>query len=241
MGVVMQEIIRQLIEIQSYDNRIAELEKFLSNVPEYLVAAENKKNEIELKYSDLSQNLEKTKEEKLELEAAYEERKAFLEKAQKKLSTVKNNKEYEAVLKELDQLKKNINDDEMKLVTLTENFEKLTQEYSGAEEEINKYVNDYEEKSKQKIEDDSKMQKEYDELKIKRADLASKIKKSIFSKYEKIRNARSNLAIVRVTDEVCSGCYMKIPPQLYVDVKKNNDLLQCPNCQRFLYYKEEES
>ena len=64
------------------------------------------------------------------------------------------------------------------------------------------------------------------------------IKKSILSKYEVLRSARNNLAIVQVEDEICKGCYMKIPPQLYVEVKKDRDIKQCPNCQRFLHYKK---
>lgn len=237
---MMQEVISQLIEIQIVDNRLAELKSSLLNVPDYLVKAEDKEKEIELKYAELSTSLESTKTEKLELEAAYEERKNFLTKAQAKLSTVKNNKEYEAVLKELDQLKKNINDDELKLVTLSDTFDSLTDEYSTANNEIDSTKTDLLEKSKKKTEDDTAMQKEFEILKTTREELSAAIKKSVLSKYERVRAARSNLAIVRVANEVCSGCYMKIPPQLYVDVKKIDKLYQCPNCQRFLYFKEED-
>lgn len=236
----MQEVISQLIDIQKVDNRIADLESALSNVPDYLSMAEEKKQQVELKYSDLSTNLNTTKSEKLELETAYEERKAFLTKAQDKLSTVKNNKEYEAVLKELDQLKKNIGEDELRLVELTESLDALEAEYGDANTEISSAADDFDDKSKKKVEDDAAMQKEFEDLIEERKELAATIKKSVLSKYERVRTARSNLAIVRVADEVCSGCYMKIPPQLYVNVKKLNDLHQCPNCQRFLYYKDED-
>ena len=37
--------------------------------------------------------------------------------------------------------------------------------------------------------------------------------------------------------EACSGCYMSIPPQVFVNVKKNESVITCPNCGRILYYK----
>ena len=236
----MEELISKLIELQKVDNRLAELNAALSNIPEYLKKAKDFAESTESKYSELKENLEKVRAEKEELEKGYAERKQLLEKAQGKLSTVKNNKEYEAVLKELDLLKKQISDDEERLVILTEEFEKLSNEYSKADEEIKSANDSYKEKVEQKESDDSNMQKEEDELKVKRDEIASGIKKSVLSKYERVRKARHNLAIVRVFNEVCSGCNMKIPPQLYVEVKKNNDLYQCPNCQRYLYYRDED-
>ena len=45
------------------------------------------------------------------------------------------------------------------------------------------------------------------------------------------------MALAEARGEACSGCYMSIPPQVFVNVKKNENIITCPNCGRILYYK----
>jgi predicted nucleic acid-binding Zn-ribbon protein len=45
------------------------------------------------------------------------------------------------------------------------------------------------------------------------------------------------IAVTEVKGEVCQGCNMNIPPQLYVEIKSNEEIIQCPQCHRILYYK----
>ena len=49
---------------------------------------------------------------------------------------------------------------------------------------------------------------------------------------------RAGVVVVEARGESCSGCFMSIPPQIFVNVKKNAEIITCPNCQRILYYKE---
>jgi len=44
--------------------------------------------------------------------------------------------------------------------------------------------------------------------------------------------------VVEARGESCSGCFMSIPPQIFVNVKKNTEIITCPNCHRILYFKE---
>ena len=163
----------------------------------------------------------------------------MLAHAQKKLTSVQNNKEYEAALKELDSLRKTVLDLETTASGAKERIAVLDAVISekdietAAKEEFYKT-----EKSEKELENKSLFD-ELAALKKKREDFVATIKKSNLSKYERIRTARNNLAVVQVVNEVCTGCNMKIPPQMAVEVKKEKELLQCPYCQRFLYHKEE--
>ena len=87
-----------------------------------------------------------------------------------------------------------------------------------------------------KADEDKEMHDELAKLMQQRENYASKIKKSTYMKYERVRAHRHNIGIASVKDEVCNGCYMHIPPQLYVEVKKDLDVHTCPHCQRILYY-----
>jgi len=233
--------LENLLILQKIDNKIYDIENFLSVTPENIRKLQDEFGKKNQELKELSEKLTEAKSEKLQIEKGYEEKKNLLMNAQRKLSSVKNNKEYEAVLKELDTLKKELNNAEYRMLELTDTIEDLTKRIKNLEDEYNKTKEDLEEHKNTKEEMDRDKIAELEKLKKQRDEAVKKIKRQLLGKYETIRKARKNLAIVRVENEVCTGCYMKIPPQLYVEVKKNTAIHQCPICQRFLYYTEEEN
>jgi len=236
----MMDQLEKLIELQRIDNRIFEINKILNNVPDYILEIQDEYDTTNKRFSDLKLEIEKKSKELGEIKAGFEKKKNLLDNSHKKLSTVKNTKEYEAVLKELDILKKELYDLELKQLELNEELSNLEKEFKDIESKKLALDEKFSELQKRRDGENEKITEELKELQKVREEIGSGIKKQFLSKYETIRKARNNLAIVRVEDEVCSGCYMKIPPQLYVEVKKNISILQCPNCQRFLYYRDGE-
>jgi len=236
----MLEPISKLIEIQRLDNLIADAESRLAGVPDYLAEAQKDLAEAQEEFDVFNSKYSKDLAEKNEIETKYEENKALLEKAQKKLPEVKNNKEYEAVLKEMDVLKKNVNEAEEKLVVLTESVDKFKSENDAVIKKLEDAKKACEEAKAKMDEENSELTSELAENKEARKEAIVGVKKSLLAKYDRVRNARNNLAVVRIEDETCTGCYIKVPPQLYVEVVKDKEMLQCPNCQRFLYYKHED-
>ena len=237
-GGIMSDIVEKLLDLQSIDIKIVELEKFISSDDNELANARKEYDDFMNKIVTIKKEVDDLHKNVVELKNNYEETKKIYDNAQKKLSSVKNSKEYEAVLKELDLLKKEVDEKELKFLELDEQLNRKRAEEKKLEEERNNIMENYQENLNRKKKDDQKYRDELEELKKKREQLAATIKKSILSKYEVLRSARNNIAIVQVEDEICKGCYMKIPPQLYVEVKKDRDIKQCPNCQRFLYYKK---
>ncbi len=235
----MLDSVEKLIELQKIDNRIADLESFINDVPDELKNLKKDKELLEKQYEELDVRLKSLKEEKNAIEKSTAEKSSLLENAQKKLTTVKNNKEYEAVLKELDTLKKEIYEEELKALELDDEIKKNEDEFQTCKEKKKDVDIQYTDMVSKREKDNVSNKKELEKLIQERKKAVAGIKKQILSKYEMIRKARNNLAIVRVENETCTGCYMKIPPQLYVEVKKEHSLHQCPNCQRFLYFKEE--
>lgn len=237
----MLEAISQLIEIQRLDNLIADAEERLAGVPEYLAKAKAELEEAQTGFDSFKEKYDKDLNAKNEVQTAYEENKSQLEKAQAKLPEVKNNKEYEAVLKEMDVLKKNVNEAEYRLLELNESVDKYKAEDEGVTKKLEDAKAAYESGVAQRDEENSELTSELAANKEAREEAAKDVKKSLLAKYDRVRKARNNLAVVRVDNETCTGCYIKVPPQLYVEVVKDKELLQCPNCQRFMYFRSEEA
>ncbi len=217
----MQEILEQLIELQKIDSKIASIEG-VKNTPSQIKAVQEKYEKAITGYDSIKAALDENKKTYLVLEADLNEKKSNLLNSQTKLSSVQNTKEYESVIRELDTLKKSVAEDEAKLKEMMN----LDFKY---ESELSKMV-----ELKESLE--KEMHDELAKLMQQRENYASKIKKSTYMKYERVRAHRHNIGIASVKDEVCNGCYMHIPPQLYVEVKKDLDVHTCPHCQRILYY-----
>ena len=71
-----------------------------------------------------------------------------------------------------------------------------------------------------------------------RATLTQQVEPSILGKYERILANKDGLAMVRVEDEACQGCYMNVPPQVINEIKMAKGLVVCGNCSRILYIEE---
>ncbi len=232
---MIRETIEQFNRLQELDTRIYEVETLLAGIPEMLrekrmayEALSDEKKSLEASYNE-------SKTEMLKIEADSEEHKKMLVNAQKKLTSVHNNKEYEAALKELDVLKKSIADADSKMKTLSAATEELQKAIAEKAEACTQSESAYLKEKEEKEGENKELFGELAHLKADRDAFAATMKKSLISKYERVRAARHNLAIVPINGETCTGCYMKIPPQLAVEVKKEKELLQCPYCQRFLY------
>jgi predicted nucleic acid-binding Zn-ribbon protein len=232
---MVREEIEQLIKLQAMDTRLYTAECKLAKVPEALKIVKQEYERLNSEKESAVERFAVLKSEYTDAKISLEEKREMKEAAQKKLLSVQNNKEYEAALKEMDNLKKDVANLEKQTAQEAEEMKRLETviaETTTAGEEKESIYNMM--KTEREVENKSL----YDEiaaLKKEREEFAATIKKSVLSRYDRVRKARNNLAIVPIHMETCSGCNMKVPPQFAVEIKKERELLQCPHCQRFLY------
>lgn len=235
----MQETLSQLIDLQKMDKRIAELQAVITNTPLQIKTIEEKIAKGLKGKESITNELEENKKKYAELERELNEKKELLSSSQKKLTSVQNNKEYESVLRELDTLKKNISDGDVQLKEMMNSNFKYESELSTINDLLCDLDKQMKELSHDKVDEDKEMREELGVLLKKREAFAETMKKSTIIKYDRVRSHRNNIGVASVKDEICNGCYMHIPPQLYVDVKKDKAIYSCPHCQRILYYEQE--
>ncbi|MDD2901459.1 MAG: C4-type zinc ribbon domain-containing protein [Syntrophales bacterium] len=94
-------------------------------------------------------------------------------------------------------------------------------------------------RSKEVEEQVAKLQKELAVLEKQRQELRKGVPAQLLKRYEFIRQRRNGTAISPVSDGVCFGCHMNILPQQFIDLQKGVEIIQCPHCQRILYWQEE--
>ena len=82
----------------------------------------------------------------------------------------------------------------------------------------------------------SKIEDKLGRLKSRRTALTSQIEASILASYERIRRRGGGLAFVAVRERRCTACKMVVPHQIYVHLRKGDDIPACESCGRLLYW-----
>jgi predicted nucleic acid-binding Zn-ribbon protein len=161
-----------------------------------------------------------------------------VEKLKARTSEIKTNKEYQALLKEIEAAEQENKAIEDEILVLMEQIDVAAASITAAE----KKARDDEETivAEQKEHEAAfvKLEEELKESERQRQETAARIDPMVLAQYQKLLASKAGIAIAEARGESCSGCYMSIPPQVFVNVKKNSSIITCPHCGRILYYKE---
>ncbi|MFP4070624.1 MAG: zinc ribbon domain-containing protein [Desulfovibrionales bacterium] len=230
--------IEQLVVLQGVDNEIIGLEETLHHAPQKLKDLEDKLEEVQSRRDLLKEKVDALKKQKSKLEKDMEEDDHRIKKSKNKLMMVENTKEYHAMLREMDNLEKMNRMREEERTTLVEELTNQEQELAEAQQESSSIEEEI--KSKRSALDDQvgEAQKRLDTLAKKRKQAGKMVPAPIMGRYDFIRSRISNPVIVSVSEGVCNGCHISIPPQSYIELQKGQQILSCPNCQRLIYWSE---
>jgi len=161
-------------------------------------------------------------------------------KSNENLRMVKTNKEYQVMLREVDDNRKRKDSLETELLEYLEDVEQIETIVQESETEYTS-LKDKVETEQQRIEEQSSDDKEMLEVYLsKQNEIGKTLDLSLMNRFLKISKMNQGLAVVQVQNEVCLGCYMNIPPQLFIEVQRGTSLISCPQCSRILYYDESE-
>ncbi len=233
----MEQDIDKLLKLQEIDLEIDRLEKLLKKIPEEIEKLKKEKEELLFRFEKINNDIKhaeaRKKEKELDIQT-YQDRILKIEEA---LNRVKTNEEYKSLLREKAQLEETIMEIEDEILNIMEEIEELKEEKKKLEKTIEEEKRKIEEKIKEKENLLKEVQEKLEQLRKEREKLQNEISPQSLSKYELIKKKRGSKVIAIVEDDTCSGCYMIIPPKVYSSLVKGEQLLTCPHCGRFLYYK----
>jgi predicted nucleic acid-binding Zn-ribbon protein len=234
----MDEQLNLLIQLQEIDGKLRALVDQKKRLPEILAEFERRRAANQANLDEVKDNLQIAQKNKRDRDQDLEIEVQKVEKLKAHTSGIKNNKEYQALLKEIEaaeQANKVIEDD---ILSLMEKIDAasasivVAEKHSRAEEEALQA-------EQQKIESEfTKTEEDLKSIEQSRQDFVTRIEPMVYARYQKLIGTKAGIAITEVRGESCSGCYMSIPPQVFVNVKKNENIITCPNCGRILYFKD---
>ncbi|HZW39983.1 MAG TPA: C4-type zinc ribbon domain-containing protein [Ignavibacteriaceae bacterium] len=223
-----------LYELQIIDDQLDELEELRGDLPGAVEELQSKinslKTELTEKEEQKNESIEKRKENEEEIEKLRNSQKKF--KAQ--LYQVRNNKEYDALTKEIDHSEETIAKLEAENVTLEDSSKKLVIEVEELQPTLNE-LNDYLKVKEADLREIVKAnEKEENKLREKRKAIEEQVKKPDLNAYTRIRKAKKGKAVVTIKRSACSGCHNIVPSQRQLEIRRNNKLFFCEYCGRIL-------
>ncbi len=234
----MQEEILKLIELQKIDLKILKIEKAMNDIPKSLQKAQKDKEQIQKKLEELSYLLEEKKKQKDLFEEELKQEYQRLKSIQSRLIQIRGTREYQLLLREIDEIKKTNKQKEDEILNLMEEIEKLEEEKKKLIEKLNEMEAIFNEE-KQKFEAFcAELSNNKTELLKKRESIAQDIPSNLLKKYEILKEKKGGIGIAPVDNYICEGCHMAIPPQLYNEIQKDNRYYECPHCKRLIFYKK---
>lgn len=232
------EQIRQLIDLQKVDDLIYVVQKELAAAPQEIEQLRAAYAETSTKREKLIEKVEHLKEQNKRINLEIEDETNRLRRSKSKLMQVANAREYQAMSKEMDNLEKNNYSREKERNTLQEELnlqEAALQEVNSHWETTGAALKVHEEGLEART---SAATAELNKLEKQRSGVGSIIPRPVLDRYEFIRRRLAHPVIVSVHDGVCSGCRITIPPQDFIELQSGHKILNCPNCQRLVFWSE---
>jgi hypothetical protein len=235
---LLPELIK-LIDVQEIDKVIMEVTHGLERLPEELKAGEAALEELKAAHAARVQELAELQAQHRDTELEMAEMEEGIKTSRQRLMEIKSNIEYKAMLKEIAFKEDQRDQRETRILE----FLDLMETQKGFIAEFNQQIEEREAalaEERQKVAALVKtLQQELAELEEKRKKLRKGVPAALMKRYEFIRQRRNGSAITPVQEGVCLGCHMNILPQQFMDLQKGVEILQCPHCQRILYWLEE--
>lgn len=237
----MKEQIRLLVELQKTDSSIIRQKRIKASIPQKALSAEQPLRDAQASYDRQKLKYDAAEKKKKEKERLLEDTNDRIRKQKARSAEIKTNKEYQAHQKEIESAERERIAIEDEILVLMESVDAALTGLKAEEEKIKAEKEKYEEFKKRLDEDAGIAEKDMAGQMDKRTAAVKEIDRELYNLYFKILTAKGDSAIVEAKDEICQGCHMNMPPQLFVEIKKCEKVIQCPQCNRILYWAAEDA
>ena len=234
----MYNRLKIIYQLQIIDDQLDELEELRGDLPKTVEDLEQKINS----FKEDIKNMEKEQKESLKTRIKNEKEAEKLAENQKRFKSqlyqVRNNKEYDALTKEIDHTENQIKNLSTENDALADKSKNITERI----EEMKPILDELKDELKAKKADLKEIikanEKEETILQSERKSIENEIKKPDLSAYMRIRKAKKGKAVATIKRSACSGCHNIVPSQRQLEIRQYNRLFYCEYCVRILVSSE---
>ncbi len=233
----MDSMLERLHDLQGLDSRIAGLDQKRQAIPGRIQAIHDAdaqgKSALEAQRGKLAAVRKELRTRQKDLEQNASEK----AKRDAKLYEVKTNKEYSAVLAEIEGLKVEKGRIEEEILGHMDSEERLAREIAEGEKRLAPQSEEFKTQEAAAVEEQRALEADLAVVKAERDSLARDIPRDLLTQYTRLLKGRGGLAVAVVgSNGICTGCRLSLTPQRFNELRQSSQILTCEGCGRILYY-----
>jgi len=228
-----------LYTLQQNDSKIDRIKIVRGELPLEVEDLEDDVAGLETRIDNYIHEIELLEKQVADKHLAIKESQGLIKRYEEQQNNVRNNREYDALTKEIEFQSLEIQLAEKRIREFTAQLTMSKEEIENAQHELSDRKNDLEAKRSELTDIVAETELEEKELNNKSEQQQRMIEERLLIAYKRIRkNARNGLAVVPVERDACGGCFSYIPPQRQLDIKLHKKIIVCEFCGRILVDKE---
>lgn len=232
----MRDQFQLLLALQQVDDRLRALALEEQHLPQRLQAYEAACAAASQQLVQQQAAIEQSERQQRAFERELANHQEAIRKTQSKAHEVKTNKEYSAILAEIDAGKQRLETLEDQLLVLMEATDQQRQAYRAYERQ--EYV-----AQQALVEQSHQLQQEHETLcraivaeQERRQQTVVSLEAKLYEQYQKVAAQHGGQSVAQLQEGVCSGCHLKIPPQMVSEIRLQTQLFTCPHCRLILLW-----
>lgn len=229
------EKLKKLWDLQQIDSQLGEIQILKGELPMEVADLEDEVAGLDTRVKKLKANLKESEQEVAKMQITAKDAEANIKKYQKQLDEVKNNREYEALQKEIELAKLDIQLSEKKTREAKGHLESKRESLAITEARMDAKQKELDAKRVELQGIIEKTEQEENQLHARIEKARTGIEDRLLNAYDKTRRTyRNGLAVVTVERNSCGGCFNHVPPQVQLEIGLHKKIIACEHCGRIL-------
>ena len=236
----IQEQLKILIQLQDVEAEIGHTENQIDALNADTVALDQNCATQQETVEAEKEALETIKKAYRELETESSINDEMIAKSNVKLREVSTNKEYQSILKEIAELEEKRSEMEDRMIMQLDEMDAAEDAISKKAAQLSRLVESTAVEKKSIAAKVETQRERIDTLNQQKAEIAAKVDQKMLAIMDDVKKRVRGLAVVPARQEICTGCHMNIPPQLYNELQRFDELRFCPHCRRIVYWSDKD-
>jgi predicted nucleic acid-binding Zn-ribbon protein len=232
----MNPDLKQLIRLQTIDLAIQELRARIDKFPGISKALDEKLRSAQVGLETAKERAKNNQGNRKKLESEISSIESKISKYRDQMMAVKTNDEYRALQHEIEHAQNAIRKIEDDILNLMMDAESSQAEIKAAEVRLKEDQQMVDRERKQLTEENQRDLSALESYLKERKEIETAISSDdLLPRYERVRKARGGIAVAAARNEVCEICQVRIRPQVFQEIRRNDQIIACDACQRILY------
>lgn len=228
--------LERLVHLQELDSAVEEARQRLDQLPSRHAELDARLSAAEAALAVAKQRLTESQTARREIEKELASVQSRLSKYKDQLMEVKTNKEYQAMQNEIATAEREVRSREDRILDFMEEQEALARDVKEDEARFKQEQAAIADERKALDREKASLEERVEALGVERDTLRPQVGEESLRLFDHIARQRRGIAVVPAVDGICSFCHVRLRPQVFNEIRRNDRLIQCDNCLRILYF-----